>query len=230
MRQSIAKDKQNPSTSNPSIPPLQDSVAPSTHNPLPKVSFALSSKASPFTPHNPLPTVSFDLSPNVQQSTPHREFITNTENFTNKYPNFVRGETLNPATPKPHFLDPLQPPVVKLSLLSGESEDQRYLLGRLSTQRIFDDVKLYLAYLHKQPDNVCVDGKTRLSTLVSIRKEGFPTEVSKLKALYVRFHEHYGQSPQQIEFDLSTFGTHIHSRYIAYLQRCRENHNKFFRS
>lgn len=155
--------------------------------------------------------------------------------------NFDHGEILiDPKTKSntPHisqgfsFLDPLFPPKIKHTANSINSTENRYLLGRLREHRLFEDVRLFLAYLHKQPQDVCVDGRTKTSTLVSIQKEGFPTDFNALKSLYYKYHEQLGISSSQTDQDLAAVESHIsskHSAQLQHLQKLRENQDKLFR-
>lgn len=204
---------------------------------------------------NSVPVLSdTNSSPNIPNSGKYPNF-----NYSGKYPNFNYGETLNPycksppvsaSDPKPlspphltsiqnpipskyttSFLDPLLPPVVKLTSLSAEDVEGRYILSRLRDKKIYADVRLYLAYLHDKPDSICVDGLTRTYLKVKIHQEGLPTDTATLKQLFYRYHELSGEiSPQQLDNDLSTFGSHVGSKRISQLQKSRTDHKNYFRS
>lgn len=175
----------------------------------------------------------------------------------NKYPNFIQGQTLNPShskisNPPPannspnykinsapnvkglnpastSFIDPLTPPVVKLTIQSAAEEEGRYLLSRLRDYRISENIRLYLAYLHDQPDSVCINGKTKTSVKISIQQEGFPTEYKALRDIFDRYHASYGESSTQVSKDLAAYSSYLRSQRRSHLQKTREDHNKFFR-
>lgn len=142
--------------------------------------------------------------------------------------------TSTTATPTPtltsqsHF-DPLLPPTVKLSMLSAADGDGRYILSRLRDHRIFANVRLYLAYLHDKSDTVCIDGKTKTNLIVSIHQEGLPTGYAALRQIFDRYHESFGVESSQVTKDLTAFASHLNSKRTAYLQKIREDSDKFFR-
>lgn len=135
-----------------------------------------------------------------------------------------------PTVMSNQFLDPLLPPNVKLTMQSAESIDGRYILSRLRDHRIYENVRMYLAYLHDKPDSVCIDGKTRTNIMILIQQEGFPTDPIALRQILDRFHENYHISSVQTTNDLSSYGSHLNSKRISYLQRSRNDHKNFFRS
>ncbi|KAH1028481.1 hypothetical protein HUJ05_001836 [Dendroctonus ponderosae] len=67
-------------------------------------------------------------------------------------------------------LDPLTPPIVKMTVASDRSKDlgRRYLIARLREPSILKAIRLYLAYLHDQPASVCYEGFTTTSIIPSI--------------------------------------------------------------
>lgn len=82
------------------------------------------------------------------------------------------------------------PPTVKLTKQFADSgDDGRYVMSRLRDRRIYDNVRLYLAYLHDKPDSTCIDGKTNTNIKVSISQEGLPTDKQSLMQIFIQFHE-----------------------------------------
>ena len=65
---------------------------------------------------------------------------------------------LTPASPA--FCDPLIPPLVNLTQKSVADMDSRYVLARHRDSRIFENVRLFLSFLHDKEDSVCINGKT----------------------------------------------------------------------
>ena len=122
------------------------------------------------------------------------------------------------------------PPAVKLTLMSAQGPDNRYLLSRLREPKLFENVRLYLAYLHRQPDSACIDGKTKTNVELSLLQEGLPTDVSALRAIFIRFSECYGKSQEQVRLDLETYASHISSKHISSLNRFRNDYKNYFRS
>lgn len=167
-----------------------------------------------------------------------------------KYPNFISSHILNPTSnvlsnPSPNpssntpsstispsstpILDPLLPPTVKLTQQTIDTTECRYALSRLREKKIYENIRLFLAYLHNKSDSVCYEGKTKTSVMVSIQQEGLPTDPISLKNLYIRYHEIFNMSPQKVADDLAAFGNYVHSKRVSHLQRSRVDHNKFFR-
>lgn len=147
-----------------------------------------------------------------------------------RYPNFQRGETLVPSNvsrPPVSWCDPLTPPVVKLTQISAR-EGGRYLLGRFNDKQIYNLVRNYVAYLHDQPTSVTHDGMTCLSSKVRIGSEGLPTDVDTLKKLLVDYNSRYDFTPAETLADLESIRSRLCSERINYLQRSKENFNKFY--
>lgn len=65
--------------------------------------------------------------------------------------------------------------------------------------------------------------------MVSIQKEGLPTDPIALKNIYTRFHESFNISSSTVAKDLSTYASHIGSKRLSYLQKTRSNYNNYFR-
>lgn len=201
----------------------------------------------PTTQHTPFPSktilkkpnnrVSFNLSPGSCSSPSPSSIATP---CSANYPNFIRSHILNPSsnapqhpqlTASPSFLDPLLPPTVKLTKqFSDSGDDGRYVLSRLRDRRIYENVRLYLAYLHDKPDSICIDGITKTNVMVSIQQEGLPTDPDELKDIFVRFHDSFNISPINVANDLSSFASHVSSKRLSHLQRTRTNFKNYFRS
>lgn len=128
------------------------------------------------------------------------------------------------------FLDPLLPPTVKLTKQFADSgNDGRYVLSRLRDRRIYDNVRLYLAYLHDKADSICIDGKTNTNIKVLISQEGLPTDEHDLMQIFVQFHESFNIPPLQVANDLSSYGSYMSSKRRSHLQRTRADFNNYFR-
>ena len=129
----------------------------------------------------------------------------------------------------PSFIDPLLPPIVKLTLLSAGDADNKFLLSRLRDQKLFDNVRLYLSFLHNQPDSTCINGKTKSYVQLQLQLEGLPIELSSLRTLFDKFNAMYSISPEQVSSDLDSFASQLRSDRICQLNRYRIDSNKFFR-
>lgn len=187
--------------------------------------------------------VSFDLTPVSSAHPKSTSTLSDTPYVT--YPNFIRSHVLNPAPPSsstssntatnstvssPAFLDPLLPPTVKLTKQFADSgDDGRYVMSRLRDRRIYDNVRLYLAYLHDKPDSTCIDGKTNTNIKVSISQEGLPTDKQSLMQIFIQFHESLNISPLQVTNDLTSYASYISAKRRSHLQRTRADVNNYFR-
>ena len=129
----------------------------------------------------------------------------------------------------PSFCDPLIPPLVNLTQKSVLDNDSRYVLARLRDNKIFENVRLFLSYLHDKDDTVCIGGKTNTSLRIAIQQEGLPCDLLSLRRIYDKFHLSFGISALQVSSDLNSYASHVSSNRTIYLQRVRENHDKFFR-
>lgn len=124
-------------------------------------------------------------------------------------------------------LDPMSPPIVRLSRCSDLDND-RYLLARLRDPLILKPLRLFLAYLHDQPASTCMEGHTNTSIKLMLASEGLPSDVDSLRKLYYRFHNAYGIGPAEVEADLTSFGSYFRSENLLRLQKVRESHNNYF--
>lgn len=132
--------------------------------------------------------------------------------------------------PNPSYIDPLFPPIVKLTMKSADSTEGRYLLSRFRDRRIYDNVRLLLAYLHDKSNSVCFEGKTKTNILVSIHQEGLPTDIPTLRQLYFKYHEELTVPSKYVSDDLTAYASYVSSRRISYLQKCRTDSRNYFRS
>ncbi|KAH1028461.1 hypothetical protein HUJ05_001815, partial [Dendroctonus ponderosae] len=88
-------------------------------------------------------------------------------------------------------LDPLTPPIVKMTVASDRSKDS----GRL-----------------------CYEGFTTTSIKVFLASEGLPIRKDALHGLYTDFHSAYGIGGAEVEADLSTYRFHVLSGRTVQLQ------------
>lgn len=169
--------------------------------------------------------------------------------------NFRKGETINPyrkektpivpplnaTTPQPaktssqtpevtdsmFCLDPMKPPIVRLTEQSAVG-DGRFLLARLREIKVYDNLRLYLAYLKDQKPDVCIDGLTLTSMHVFFASNGLPTEPEHLMNIFMEYNSTIGISPKQTLTDLETYRKYVTTRRLQYLQHSREAANKFY--
>jgi hypothetical protein len=158
--------------------------------------------------------------------------------LTAKFINFKQGETINPTReeqptshntndPPPPLLDPMRPPVVRLTEQSTTG-DRRYLKARLRDQKIRDTARTFLSYLHDQPPNVCIRGITRTSASVRLAAEGLPTDTNLLREIFLDVHEELGISRCDALADLEANRAFISSERTQRLQQAREASQKFY--
>lgn len=113
---------------------------------------------------------------------------------------------------------------------SAGSTEGRYLLSRFRDHRIYDNVRLLLAYLHDKPDSVCFEGKTKTNVLVSIHQQGLPTDLATLREAYLKFHAELGVTPDMVSADLASLASYVSSRRVSHLQRARTDYKNYFSS
>jgi hypothetical protein len=166
-----------------------------------------------------------------------------------KFTNFVSGGIYNPGAEKSvvesqnnnevidlnsssnsqfeevKFLDPLIPPVVKLTQGSN-----RYSLARLRDGKIYNMVRLYLAYLHDKDTGVCIDGMTVSSVKVAIASEGLPLHYDKLRDLFLEYNVGFGADEDEVKRDLASYRSYLNNERINRLQQTRNNHRNFNRN
>jgi hypothetical protein len=129
----------------------------------------------------------------------------------------------------PSFIDPLMPPAVKNTLISAQ-ENGRYALSRLHDSHLLKTVRYFLAYLHDNQD-VCYEGFTAAHCKTLIGSKGLPTDFAALKSMYVDYNVLFGHINQnEVNNELLTLINFLTTNRINYLQRNRENSNKFYNS
>lgn len=145
--------------------------------------------------------------------------------------NFISGGTLfqNDDDPdkvnidngnaEPSWLDPVVNNNFNLVQTSLKSSERRYALSKFNDMNIFKLVRTYLAFLHNQSPNVCIDGHTKLSIEIFIRSSGLPTCVDELRGLFTEFVSRFGITEEQVMNDLLTMRKYISSDRIHRLQR-----------
>lgn len=126
------------------------------------------------------------------------------------------------------FVNPLLPPIVRHTQNALNNTESLYDLSRLREKSVYENVRLYLAYLHDNP-SACINGKTKMNVSVLILAEGLPNSLNELRNLFFKFHESLGMSQKDVLEELATYRSHIRSERTSYLQKIRENENKWFR-
>lgn len=169
--------------------------------------------------------------------------------------NFRKGETINPyqkektpiipplnaTTPQPSTttttpeitdsmfcLDPMKPPIVRLTEQSA-CGDGKFLLARLREPQVYQNLRLYLAFLKDQPMNYCLDGMTPTSMQAYLYSQGLPKSDEQLLSTLQEFHASIGISSTNTLADLEGYKQHMTSKKIQHLQQSRESANKFYR-
>lgn len=163
-----------------------------------------------------------------------------TQSSHDRYPNFIQsgifqaGNNTNNTislSDDPSFIDPLRPPVVKLTELSAAEglDHSRYLLARLRDRNIYEKCRYFLSYFFDQPSNVCLKGMTRTSLLMFLKSEGLPTDCSQLRGLFFKYHIEYGGlTRENVESDLSALAKFLKSERINFLQSSESNMERFY--
>lgn len=126
--------------------------------------------------------------------------------------------------------DPLRPPRVRLTQISADSPEKepRYLLSRFREPAIYDAARLYLAYLHDAPDDVCIKGETRTSVRVRLASEGLPIGRPELLGHFLQYYRGYGMAEREATSDLEALRNSLRTERIQHLQRARESHHQYF--
>jgi len=138
---------------------------------------------------------------------------------------FVKGETINPyRTTK--TVDPNDPPIIKLTKLSMCSADKTYALSRFRERKIYENVRDFLAFFHKNKD-VCLKGVTKTSLTVFIDQEGLPTDLKELEELYFTYNIKIGLSRDDIMEDLKMHESGLINEHRDHLTKVRENWKKY---
>ena len=179
---------------------------------------------------------------------PHPPAVSNS-NFIN----FEKGETINPyqkektsiipplnvTTPQPatttpevadsmFCLDPMKPPIVRLTEQSAVG-DGRFLLARLRESKVYENIRLYLAYLNDQSTDTCIDGTTATSMKVFLASEGLPYDPGHLMDILKEFNSSIGISTKDTIDDLEAYRKHVTNKRLHHLQQARESAHKFYR-
>lgn len=98
--------------------------------------------------------------------------------------------------------------------LDYERVNRMQLEGYLTKTAVYDMSRLYLAYLSKHQDTI-YDGHTYLSVGVKLRSMGFPSDLGKLRDVYVTYCKSQGASEEEVELDLQTFENYIGNRKLS---------------
>lgn len=207
-------------------------------------------RKSPHSATKPPPKrVSFNLTPKLsnRSSVSTSNPTTDSSSLPTYLPNFIYSHTLNPTSSRNQittaqskndkddrsltgFLNPLTPPKVKLTKqLVDNNIESRYVMSRLRDHKIYNNVRLYLAYLHNKPDSICFEGKTNTNLKVLISQEGLPIEHKELMQIFVQFHEGLAINSTQVAKDLSSFASFISSKRISHLHKSRNDVKNYYR-
>ena len=128
----------------------------------------------------------------------------------------------------PSFLDPLRPPIVKLTEISANG-DCRYLLSRFRENEIYTKTRYLLSYFHNKPPSTCLNGMTKLSLTMFLKSNGLPTDPAQLRELYLTFHSKYeGLSHKEVEEDLKSLGIYLSSQRTQHLVSAQNSHNSYY--
>jgi hypothetical protein len=175
-------------------------------------------------------------------SSPPHSLFSNPPPISNQRPTFTvpvevhRPPSVNSPQPtsltknnqkRPSFMDPLYPPITKLTQISA-MENGRYALSRLHDGHLLKTVRYFLAYLHSNP-GACYEGFTAPHCRTIIGSKGLPTDYEALRQIYVKYNCLFGDSNEtDIMNELNALRNHISSNRINHLQRMRESNNAFY--
>ena len=95
-------------------------------------------------------------------------------------------------------------------------------MSRLRDHRVYNNIRLYLSYFYDQND-ICYEGMTQTNIKVLIDQEGLPTDCTKLRRIYYKYHCNIGVSHEEVKKDLVLYRRYIDNKYRGHLQRIREN-------
>lgn len=123
----------------------------------------------------------------------------------------------------------MAPPVVKITRQLASQDDSVYTLSRLRDHNLYNNVRLYLAYLHDQTNDVCIDGKTNTHLKILIQQEGLPTKFNELYALYVRFCSELHVSESAVKADLASFRSNMQNKRRIHLQNAMDAEKRMFK-
>jgi hypothetical protein len=129
--------------------------------------------------------------------------------------NYIAGR---PTTPRPN------------SRATIEEKDGLYALSRLRDYNLYNNVRLYLAFLHNQSEDVCIEGKTKTNLKILIQQEDFSSNYKDLYALYVRFCAQFdGITETNVRADLMSFRSPVSNKRRIHLQNARDAKKRYFR-
>lgn len=125
----------------------------------------------------------------------------------------------NPGSP---IVDPLEPPIVRLTAQANKGGDERYLLSRLREPATLKDIQMLLTF-HQEYPNVVREGRSRAMVVASLAQEGLPSDTGKLKELYIKYVEAYCPEGTDPEKELEQLGNHVRTKWRESLQKTRED-------
>lgn len=126
------------------------------------------------------------------------------------------------------FIDPIKPPVVKLTEQLGGTES-RYVLARFRDRTIYERTRQFLAYFHDQPADRCLRNMTKMNLIMFLKSEGLPTEYNELKNLYFKYNIEYGNlTANDVIIDLNALRKHMTTERTNFLQMSKENYKRFY--
>ncbi|XP_055387204.1 uncharacterized protein LOC129615845 [Condylostylus longicornis] len=105
----------------------------------------------------------------------------------------------------PNLVNPLLPPIVRMTQNSIRG-DSVYALSCFREPSVLNNVRLFLAYMHDQDNNICMEGKTKTYLKVSIRQEGLPNNYKDLLELFLKYYNSEGISTKDAKADLEAYG------------------------
>lgn len=163
------------------------------------------------------------------------KFVSGGMAFTGVQTNKVVVEPVLPD--KPRDAEPAKPdgqlvskemknPIARMTLMSSNSQDQKYAVSRFRDPRILYLVRKYLAYLEKSDDLVIDDGDSKLTCEVKIKSEGLPLG-SKLKDMYYKFLREYDITEESVDKDLTALRSYYATSRLVRIQTAREKTSRW---
>lgn len=126
------------------------------------------------------------------------------------------------------FIDPIKPPVVKLTEQLGGT-DSRYVLARFRDRTIYERTRQFLAYFHDQPADRCLRNMTKTNLIMFLKSEGLPTDYNELRNLYFKYNIEYGNlTANDVIIDLNALRKHMSTERTNFLQMSKENYKRFY--
>lgn len=133
-----------------------------------------------------------------------------------------------PLTTSTSFINPLKPPIVNITEKFKEDES-RYLLARFRDGKIYDKTRYLLSYFYDKDNSICYKGLTKLNILMSLKSEGLPSNLDRLRDLYFKYHALSEDiSIDDVKNDLITLRNHINKERTNFMQVSNENYKKFY--